>query len=34
MRGYVVEVIDSTNGGSTAEVNGVRYRCFFCCLTR
>ena len=34
MRGYVVEIIDSTNGSSTAEVNGARYSCFFYCLTR
>jgi len=25
MRGYVVEIIDSTNVASAAEVNGARY---------
>ena len=28
MRGYVVEIIDSTNASSTAEVNGARYQSF------
>jgi len=28
MRGYVVEIIDSTNVTSTAEINGARYTLF------
>jgi len=34
MRGYVVEIIDSTCITSSAEVNGARYICFYYCYTQ